>query len=334
MKLTMACPVIVLIIVALAACAMGGHASPATDRPQVGDGFRWIIEGDGMLTLVDGDRRVLRYMHAYDTSTPQRLHETYKCYDHVFDAAGEHLLTKGPGGLYTHHRVIFIGFNRLTVDGDEYDFWHMKGVTQRHMETLELSAGATRARQGVLINWCDDDGGTIIAERRQVTVHREGNEAIAVVDFESRLTALRGDVLLNGDPEHAGIQFRAHNDVADGPPEVKASYLFHKEGIDPREDVDLPWVTMTYGLNDKQYSVQHMNHPDNPHGTVYSAYRDYGRFGAFPKTQIKAGETLTLRYRLWIAGGGLPARDVCARRYGSYIGKSAANEKGTERAEP
>lgn len=323
MKPTMVCPILVLMTAALAACTMGGHASSATGRPQVDDVFRWIIEGDGMLTLVDGDRRVLRYMHAYDASTPERLHETYKCYHHVFDAGGEHLLTKGPGGLYTHHRGIFIGFNRLTVDGEEYDFWHMKGVTQRHMETLELSASASWARQSVLINWCDDDGGTIIAERRQVTVHRETDEAIAVLDFESRLGALRGDVLLNGDPEHAGFQFRAHNDVADGPAEAKAKYLFHEDAVDPKTDLDLPWVAMSFGLNGKRYCVQHMNDPTNPSPTVYSAYRDYGRFGAFPKTEVKGGETLTLRYRIRVAEGDLPSREVCGAHYEAYVQDTA-----------
>jgi len=333
MKVTTVCLVLAMISPALVACTIGGHASSAAGRPQASGAFRWIIEGDGMLTLVDGDRRVLRYMHAYDPSSPERLHETYKCYHHVFDAEGEHLLTKGPGGLYTHHRGIFIGFNRLTVDGKEYDFWHMKGVTQRHMETIELSAGASRARQSVLINWCDDDGGRIIAERRQVTVHRHKDDAIVVLDFESRLTSMRGDVLLNGDPEHAGAQFRAHNDVADGPPEVKATYLFHKEDIDPKEDLNLPWVTMSYGLNDRRYIIQHMNHPENPNQTVYSAYRDYGRFGAFPKTEIKADETLTLRYRLWVVEGDTPSRDVCARRYKSYVGDPVENEQGTDRAQ-
>lgn len=49
--------------------------------------------------MLDG-RIVCRYMYAYDNSTPDRLHETYKPYLHVFDADGERLITKGFGGAF------------------------------------------------------------------------------------------------------------------------------------------------------------------------------------------------------------------------------------------
>lgn len=293
-------------------------------------GFRWTVVSDGVLDLVDDGRRILRYMHSYDTSTPERAHETYKCYHHVFDGEGEHLLTKGPGGLYTHHRGLFIGWNRLTVGEKEYDFWHMKTVTQRHAETIELSAGADRARQAVVIHWCDENGGVMVIERRQLTIHRAEENSILLLDFRSELTAKAGNVLLDGDPEHAGFQFRAHNDVADGPAEVKAKYLFHDDGVDPTTDLDLPWVAMSFGLNGKRYCVQHMNHPANAAPSIYSAYRDYGRFGAFPRIDVKAGETLTLRYRIWVAEGDLPSREVCRKHYEAYVQEAT---EGTKRKE-
>ena len=297
--------------------AAGGPAQTADAR------FRWVVVSDGVLDLVEDGKRILRYMHAFDTATPERAHETYKCYHHVFDREGEHLLTKGPGGLYTHHRGLFIGWNRLTIEEKEYDFWHMKTVTQRHVGTVELSAGGDRARQALRIDWCDEDGRVIMAERRELMIHRAEENTILLLDFKSELTAKAGDVLLNGDPEHAGFQFRAHNDVADGPAEIKAKYLFHADGVDPKTDLDLPWVAMSFGLNGKRYCVQHMNHPTNPSPTVYSAYRDYGRFGAFAKTAVGEGETLTLRYRVWIAEGDLPARQVCKERYEEYVEDTA-----------
>lgn len=70
-----------------------------------------------------------------------------------------------------------------------------------------------------------------------------------------------GEVYLNGDPEHAGFQYRPHDKVAKGPAGVKAKYLFHKEGIDPKKDKDLSWVAMEYGLNGKRYCVQYMSDP-------------------------------------------------------------------------
>jgi hypothetical protein len=62
-----------------------------------------------------------------------------------------------------------------------------------------------------------------------------------------------------------------------------------------------------------------MNHPDNPKQTLYSAYRDYGRFGAFFKKEIGAGETLTLRYRIWVVEGEMPERQELASRYSAFV---------------
>ena len=106
--------------------------------------FSWKdTEGQYLDLLFDG-RRVTRYMYAYDTSTPQRVFETYKPLHHVFDAQGKNLLTNGPDGeheytkkiKYPHHRGIFVGWNRLEFGGQRYDLWHMPGVAQVHQKFL------------------------------------------------------------------------------------------------------------------------------------------------------------------------------------------------------
>ena len=270
--------------------------------------FSWKDKEGRYLDLLFGGRKVTRYMYAYDTSSPQRTFETYKPLHHVFDAQGKNLLTNGPDGehpytkgiKYPHHRGIFIGWNKLEFGGQRFDLWHMKEAHQVHQEFLELSAGPVLAKTKALIHWNDKNGEPIIAEQRETTVFRQSNPTILLLDFHTKLKAVRGDVFLNGDPEHAGFQYRAHDDVAKGGKEVKATYLFHKDGIDPKKNYNLPWAAMSYGLNDRRYSVQHMNHPGNPEPTIYSAYRDYGRFGAFFKKEIAAGKTLTLRYRIWV----------------------------------
>lgn len=276
------------------------------ERPQEHLDVRW------------DNRPVLRYMYAYDASSQERLHQTYKPYYHVFDAAGEKLLTKGPGGLYTHHRGIFIGWNKLKHGGKEYDFWHMKGVAQRHQRTLHRSAGPVLARLKSLIHWNDPGGKPVIVEEREASVFRQAAPTILLLEFRTTLKAVAGDVFLDGDPEHAGVQYRAHNDVAEADQALKASYLFHEDGIDPHQDNDLPWVAMSYRLNGRCYIVQHMNHPENPKPTIYSAYRDYGRFGPFFKHRIEAGQSLSLRYRVWVAKGEPAARQEMAARHTAF----------------
>lgn len=268
--------------------------------------------------MVFGDRTMLRYMYAYDPSTPERLHETYKVYHHVFDPAGKQPITKGPGGLYTHHRGLYIGWNKLGHGDRTDDFWHMKGVTQRHVKFLAETGGPVMARTTALINWTAGNGGVVIAEERTVTVYRQPAPASKLIDFHTRLTAKGGDVVLDGDPEHAGFQFRAHNGIAEGEAAVKAAYVFHTDGIDPRKDLDLPWAAMTFGPKGARYTVLYMLHPDNPGPAVYSAYRDYGRFGSYFKGRIAAGETLELRYRVAVTEDGPPPRDEMECQYGAF----------------
>jgi hypothetical protein len=292
--------------------------------------FSWRdTEGEYMDLLFDG-RKVTRYMYALDRSTKQRVLETYKTFLHVFDAAGERLLTNGPDGLhpymtnkilYPHHRGIFIGWNRLEFEGKRYDFWHMgeQGRVQKAERFLELTAGPVFARSNSLVHWNSKDGQTIIAEQRKTTVFRQKEPTILLLEFVTELKAVNGDVLLDGDPEHAGFQYRPHDDVAKGGKDVKATYLFHKDGINPKKDKDLPWAAMSYGLNGRRYSVLYMDYPDNPRPVIYSAYRDYGRFGAFFKKKIGAGETLTLRYRLWVVESEMPERQVLADKYSAFV---------------
>jgi len=289
--------------------------------------FSWRDKEDEYLDLLFDSRKVTRYMYAYDDSTGQRLFETYKPFHHVYDAQGKRL-TNGPDSAspyikneikYPHHRGIFIGWSRLTFDGNRYDLWHMSGGAQVHQEFMEQIAGPVLARSTALIHWNDKDGEPLIAERRQTTVFRQSDPTLLLLQCHTKLKAVRGDVFLNGDPEHAGFQYRAHNDVASGPKQAKATYLFHAEDIDPRRDRNLPWAAMSYGLDDRRYSVQHLNHPDNPKPTIYSAYRDYGRFGAFFKDTIKAGETLGLMYRICVVDGDMPGRQELASRYAAFV---------------
>jgi hypothetical protein len=290
--------------------------------------FSWNDHKGQYLDLLFDGRKVTRYMYAHDTSSAQRTFETYKPFHHVYDASGN-LLTNGPDGvnpylkdaiLYPHHRGIFIGWNRLTFEGQRCDLWHMPQGHQVHQKFLEQIAGPVLARSTVLIHWNDKEGEPILVERRQTTVFRQGDPTVLLLDFHTDLKAVRSDVFLDGDPEHAGFQYRPNDAVAKGGPEGKAKYLFHQEGIDPKKDRDLPWVAMSYGLSSGRYSVLHMNHPDNPKSTLYSAYRDYGRFGAFFTRELGAGQTLTLGYRIWVGRGELPERQNLANRHSIFVG--------------
>ena len=294
---------------------------------KVVEGFAWKDTKGQYMDLTLGGKKVARFMYGYDESSEQRRFETYKPLLHVYGADGQRL-TNGPDGeseypmkgiQYPHHRAIFIGWNKLTHGGKSYDLWHMKGVEQVHQKFIEATAGSNSVTLKSLIHWRDSEDKPVIVEEREMTISCPGGAGEVIVDFITELKAVRGDVFLGGDPEHAGFQYRAHDDVGKGAAEKKATYLFHKDGIDPKKDTDLPWVAMSYGLGEKRYSVLHMSHPANPGASKYSAYRDYGRFGIFFTKEIPAGQTLKLKYRIWVAEGQMPERDALAAMHAGFV---------------
>lgn len=288
-------------------------------------------EGKHLDVLFAG-RPVTRYMYERDTSTKQRAHETYKVYHHVFDEEGKEFITKGPGGRYTHHRGIFIGWSRLSAGGKRYDTWHMKNATQEHQKFLAKSAGPVLARTVALVHWIGGGKDLLCAEERETIIFRQPAPTLMLMEFRSRLKAVSGALELGGDPEHAGMQYRPHNNVAQRPKDAKKPddgsglatiYEFHKDGIKTKgqslkENKDLPWAAMSYALFGKRYAVEHMNYKSNPTGTRYSAYRSYGRFGAFPVAKVPEGETLALRYRIHVMSGGIPSREVLSARHAAF----------------
>ena len=61
-----------------------------------------------------------------------------------------------------------------------------------------------------------------------------------------------------------------------------------------------------------------MRHRGNPKNSVWSAYRDYGRFGNFWVDTIPDGKTLSWTYRIRITEGEAPAREVLQKQFDDW----------------
>lgn len=259
-----------------------------------------------------GGKPLLRYVYVRDTSSKDRNFDTAKVFGHVMAPDGQSTLTNGPGGKsFPHHRGIFIGWNRILHDGKSHDLWHVRDTEQKHV-SMTSGADFITAR----IDWIGKDGQTLIEETR---THRliPSKDAYAVIDVTSELTAVAGDLELNGDPEHAGVQFRPAQEVADN---KSAKYTFHSDGVDPTKQLDLPWVACSFKVDGADWTVQHINHPSNPTGARWSAYRDYGRFGPFPVIKIGKGETQKLQFRFRVTSGSAPATEELAGAAADFAG--------------
>ncbi len=258
-------------------------------------------------------KAVARFMTAHDVSTPDKRLETYKPYLHVFDSSGAMRLTKGPGFNFTHHRGIMLGFMKITVDGKTYDRWHMKGGDQVVTAINPTDDGFVAA-----IDW---QGATaqdkpILTEQRAFEFTKPAAPFYLGIEMRSTLKPDHGEAKIDGDPEHAGAQFRPSEKI-DG---TKTTYVYPGNDVLIHKVRDLTWVAEVFTIEGKTFTALLLNHPSNPKDTAFSAYRDYGRFGAFPKGVATQESPFKLRYKWLIAAGDVRDPGAFQQAYNAFAG--------------
>jgi len=273
---------------------------------------------------IDG-KLAARFMKAHDTSTPERRTETYKPYMHVFAPDGTRL-TKGPGGSFPHHRGIFVGYNKIAVGDKKYDRWHMTGGEQVVRTANAFVANGMLFLQ-TRVDWQGDADATapILRELRGFTLVGPSKPFFVGIEMSSIISPEKENAILDGDPEHAGAQFRPSEKID----ETKTEYLFPGENVDAHKATDLPWAAEIFTVEGKRFTVVILNHPDNPKGTRFSAYRNYGRFGAFPVVEAKYGAPATLRYKWLVAEGEVRDPGVFQKEWNNFTAKYEPTPKLT-----
>lgn len=291
----------------------------AANQPTV---FKWTDTPGQHSELALGSRPVLRYMYApLDESSPEARSATFKPYHHVFDPeTGTTLLTKGPGGLFPHHRGVFFGFNRISYgEGKTADVWHCnQGEFQSHDSFLETESGPLFGRHHLAIAWHGKAKDIFAEEIRSLMAYNLPGGTL--VEFRTQLATTGGKVKLDGDPQHAGFQFRATQEVPDktaketyylrpdGKGEPEKFRNWDDKGRDPKT-VNLPWNALCMVVGGKRYTVCYLDRPDNPKESRFSE-RDYGRFGSYFEYELDHEKPLHLNYRLWIQAGEMTAQQV------------------------
>lgn len=289
--------------------------------PEAVVGFTWSEKAGKSMELQYSGQPVLRYMYeALDDSTPERRAETYKMYHHVFAPSGVALLTKGAGGLFPHHRGLFYGFNRISYGDDrKADTWHCtNGAYLAHTGFLASEAGPVLGRHRVSIDWHGQESEVFAQEEREMAAHDfpEGT----LIEFASRLRSTVGPVKLDGDPQHAGFQFRAAQEVAETT--NKQTYYLRPQGQgapgetlnwpEAKEMVNLPWHAMSCVIGGERYTIAMLDRAANPKESRFSE-RDYGRFGSYFEFGLDETRPLELSYRVWVQAGEMTADQIAAK---------------------
>jgi hypothetical protein len=301
-------------------------ATLSADTPARRERFAWHDHPGDRTDLLFGKRPVLTYHYrALDESSKASRDQTYKVFHHLYSPQGDTVVTNGlpddPKIHSPHHRGIFYGFNRIRYgNGQSADLWHCtNGAYQAHDGFLASEEGPILGRHRVAVSWHGGDRKAFAEEERELTAYNVPGGQL--VEFASRLRSPAGPVRLDGDPQHAGFQFRAHNDV-DAKTSHETIYV-RTDGVgkpgetrnwDPRTrqgPVNLPWNAMSFVLKGKRYTVAYLDHPTNPKEARYSE-REFGRFGSYFEYTIDAGRPLTIHYRLWLQEGLMKPEEVAA----------------------
>ncbi len=276
-----------LLAVTGAACAAGDDPKPPFQQ--------------GVDLVVDGAPWLRTVTIPFDRQDPV---STYKVYTHVFDFEGTGPITKGPGGLYTHHRGMFIGWRDTVIGDAHFNTWGMEECYQQHVAWLAFGTHGLWAFQQEKIEWRDLRDAPFIEEVRTIgaTPTKDG---LRLVDFESRLASLRGTIRLKGDLQHAGMHIRMAQEVADHPDTTQYLLPAGAQELEDDKVVGAWWVCASVEVRGKRYWVIHMSPPDLPGGVPVYSVRRYARFGAFFEPTLEEGQPLDLRFRLIFADQAL-----------------------------
>ena len=118
--------------------------------------------------------------------TDKNRNEAGKVYHHLYDPAGTRFITKGPGGLYPHHRGLFFGYENITYEGGKADTWYANNNTPEvHTGYLAQEAGPILGRHLAAIDWMGKDKKPFIQEKRELAVYAVPGGKI--IDFTSHL---------------------------------------------------------------------------------------------------------------------------------------------------
>ncbi len=278
-------------------------------------------------------RPVMGYwFRKYDNTNKLLRDLSYKPFHHLYDPSGTRIVTNGGQTnagitdpkklLYPHHRGLMFAYMRCTYGegkGVTADTWHAKpGDTHEEHTGFEvMEVGQVLGRHRVLIDWHGPKNDVFAKEERELTVYNVPGGTL--VQFVTRLKTTGGTVKLEGDPQHAGFQFRAHNDVAEK--SAKQTYYLRPDGKgtlgatrnwDPKTKkgpINLPWDAMSFVLDGKRFTAAYLNHPRNPGESRWSE-RDYGRFGCYFPYELTKDRPLVATYRVWLQDGEMTGPQV------------------------
>ena len=257
-----------------------------------------LSEAAGATVVKAPDREITRWSPAAGTANKK------PCF-YPLNAYGVNLLRgypledrAGEAKDHPHHTGIYHAFGE--VNGREY--WSKTDITNRQ---ARKEAGPVYARIAAENVWGED-----LVEAQDVFILNAGPDV--VMDWTITLTAAQ-DVVFGKDAKQAkegSFAVRVCTELTrkGDAPEMMSDALGNK-GEKAIRAAAAPWVDYSGEVGGKKVGVAVMDHPTSFRAPTNWHVRAYGLFAANPwlvrgESALKKGESMTLRYRIYVHAGG------------------------------
>ena len=177
-------------------------------------------------------------------------------------------------------------------------------------------------RLGLEYAWKDPEGAVLLVERRRIEFGAE--ERFRWMDFELLFRAPNGDVTF-GDTKEGFFAMRMAPELQLAGPVATATAV-NSEGVEGKEvwGKRAAWVHYQGTVGGAPVGIAMFDHPKNFRHPTWWHARDYGLVAANPfgahdfeeepegtgDYVLKRGESLRLRYRIWIHSGAMTPEDI------------------------
>jgi hypothetical protein len=222
---------------------------------------------------------------------------------------------------HPHHRSLW--FTHGSVNG--LSFWHRETI--KHREFVKLEGG----ERGVIVtrnDWVDGQGRPVCEDERALAFGTDGKARW--IDFDITLKALDKPVTF-GDTKEGTFGVRVAGSMKVDA--KQGGHIVNSLGQTDQEawGKNCQWVDYHGPVDGKTVGIAIFNHPSSFRFPTYWHVRTYGLFAANPfglhdfegnrkvdgSATIKPGETMTLRYRVFLHLGDEEEGEV-ARAYAAY----------------
>lgn len=287
----------------------------------------WAERGEGELIIRHGDDHFATYRYALDTlPVIFPLHAPGGV-----PITRSYPMADAPNEARDHAHQRSLWFTHGDVNG--VDFWHdgaqRPGKIVHTGRLTEVLPRGSTLHVRMELDWRDPQGTTLLRELRTTRFGVGVDERW--IDFTIELTAVAEKVTF-GDTKEGCFAIRSHPELrVQG--EVARGKARNSEGVEGSDvwGKRAAWVHYQGAVDGKPVGFGMFEHPTNFRHPTWWHARDYGLVAANPfgvhdfegepagtgDHSLARGETLTLRYRLWLHAGERSAEQV-AQAFETY----------------